>query len=304
MAKLLLLLLQTETLTDLHSCRKSVILFYLHTEILICLTSTEETTSLQSSAMSKVRSNVFFAIVFLYCFNSKCISCENVFGKLLNFAKNNVTKPVINKLFLNIYQNGTVSKFPPIVEFLAQKVQSQFSNFVYEDLSRPPAWDRPIYTLAPDDPLLQELHGNFTINDSHVIVINGTNVLATENSHQEDTLGDDIKPEPLLFEIINDNENITINENLIERETASNSEDEDFDDDNDETEISTPVNLLFEIIHRKSNISTLPNENIEEELSNIISVTNGSLDYSNNVLHGHTQYQTIIIVSDVSRDNE
>ncbi|KAK9703393.1 hypothetical protein QE152_g29347 [Popillia japonica] len=143
-----------------------------------------------------------------------------------------------------------------------------------------------------------------TINDSHVIVINGTNVLATENSHQEDTLGDDIKPEPLLFEIINDNENITINENLIERETASNSEDEDFDDDNDETEISTPVNLLFEIIHRKSNISTLPNENIEEELSNIISVTNGSLDYSNNVLHGHTQYQTIIIVSDVSRDNE
>lgn len=227
-----------------------------------------------------------------------------MFGKLLNFAKNNVTKPVINKLFLNIYQNGTVSKFPPIVEFLAQKVQSQFSNFVYEDLSRPPSWDRPIYTLAPDDPLLQELHGNFTINDSHVIVINGTNVLATENSHQEDTLGDDIKPEPLLFEIINDNENITINENLIERETASNSEDEDFDDDNDETEISTPVNLLFEIIHRKSNISTLPNENIEEELSNIISVTNGSLDYSNNVLHGHTQYQTIIIVSDVSRDNE
>lgn len=34
-----------------------------------------------------------------------------------------------------------VQKFPPIIEHFVQLIQKYFSNYVYEDLSRPPAWD-------------------------------------------------------------------------------------------------------------------------------------------------------------------
>ncbi|EFA04493.2 hypothetical protein TcasGA2_TC014799 [Tribolium castaneum] len=49
--------------------------------------------------------------------------------------------------------NGTVSKFPPIIEYFVQRIQSQNSNYVHEDLSRPPTWEKPIYTLSPSEQL-------------------------------------------------------------------------------------------------------------------------------------------------------
>lgn len=32
-----------------------------------------------------------------------------------------------------------------------QKIQSHFSTYANEDLSRPPTWDKPVYTLSPED---------------------------------------------------------------------------------------------------------------------------------------------------------
>ncbi|KAJ3653359.1 hypothetical protein Zmor_012614 [Zophobas morio] len=57
----------------------------------------------------------------------------------------------VTKLFWSNSNNGTVSKFPPIIEFFVQRIQSLNSNYVYEDLSRPPTWEKPVYTLAPED---------------------------------------------------------------------------------------------------------------------------------------------------------
>lgn len=51
------------------------------------------------------------------------------------------------KLFFG--NQPSTSKFPPIIEFFVQRIQTQFSNYVYEDLSRPPTYDKPVYTLSP-----------------------------------------------------------------------------------------------------------------------------------------------------------
>lgn len=60
---------------------------------------------------------------------------------------------IIHKLF-NRQPEENVSKFPPVIEFFVQKIQSQYSNYVYEDLSRPPVWNKPVYTLSPEDQVL------------------------------------------------------------------------------------------------------------------------------------------------------
>ncbi|KAG5888645.1 hypothetical protein JTB14_021270 [Gonioctena quinquepunctata] len=68
-------------------------------------------------------------------------------------AKTNIPKPgeVLNKFFFR--PQVTVSQFPPFFEFFLQKIQSQFSTYVHEDLSRPPTWEKPVYTLSPQDQL-------------------------------------------------------------------------------------------------------------------------------------------------------
>ncbi|CAH0558232.1 unnamed protein product [Brassicogethes aeneus] len=59
-----------------------------------------------------------------------------------------------NSTFWALFQpQPEVSKFPPIIEYFAQKIQAQFSNYVHEDLSRPPTWDKPTYTLSAADQL-------------------------------------------------------------------------------------------------------------------------------------------------------
>lgn len=55
------------------------------------------------------------------------------------------TRGLINKLFLPT--QVTVSKLPPVLEYVLQRIQTINSNYVHEDLSRPPTWNRPIYTL-------------------------------------------------------------------------------------------------------------------------------------------------------------
>lgn len=40
-----------------------------------------------------------------------------------------------------------VSKFPPVIEHFVQLIQKYFSNYVYEDLSRPPTWDSPNFGM-------------------------------------------------------------------------------------------------------------------------------------------------------------
>ncbi|XP_066250971.1 uncharacterized protein [Euwallacea similis] len=55
------------------------------------------------------------------------------------------------KIFLPVQ---TVSKFPPVVEHFVQKIQASQSNYIYEDLSRPPTYDKPVYTLSPEDEIL------------------------------------------------------------------------------------------------------------------------------------------------------
>lgn len=72
--------------------------------------------------------------------------CVSLCGKL-SYQFNGTE--LINKIFNRPQES--ISKFPPIIEFFVQKIQSQFSNYVYEDLSRPPTWEKPVYTLSPED---------------------------------------------------------------------------------------------------------------------------------------------------------
>lgn len=54
------------------------------------------------------------------------------------------------KIFFGPLSPST-SKFPPIIELLVQRLQTQFSTYVYEDLSRPPTYEKPVYTLSPEE---------------------------------------------------------------------------------------------------------------------------------------------------------
>lgn len=62
----------------------------------------------------------------------------------LNLFKPNVNSPVI----LKIWGAGTESKFPPLIEILVQRIQSMFSTYIYEDLSRPAIVKDPVSTTV------------------------------------------------------------------------------------------------------------------------------------------------------------
>lgn len=274
--------------------------------------------------MNKLLS-IAFVIFFAYRLHSKCANCENVFGKFLNFTRNNITQPVINKFFTNNKKNGTVSKFPPVIEFLAQKVQSQFSNFVYEDLSRPPAWDTPVYTLAPNDPLFQELYGNSTnttLSDSNdnnsesevleedsdnegssspllfEIITDQEETSTKRNPFKEDDIFEGtITSVPLLFEIINKEEEELPTDTNTSKEDEEGVEDLELEEEitterlEDKLELeqeTTSTTLLFEIIDKEEDV---PSESEikpnKEDISNTI---------YNTVIHADTHYETIIIL--------
>lgn len=96
--------------------------------------------------------------------------------------------PIIDKLFNR--PQDSVSQFPPIVEFLVQKIQSQYSNYVHEDLSRPPTWDKPVFTLTPED---QAIFSSASTPNSTFLNEDRFEYVDTENTTE------------IFFEIIVDN---------------------------------------------------------------------------------------------------
>lgn len=72
------------------------------------------------------------------------VSCE----KTIKFQPIIIVPDV--KIFFGPPSPST-SKFPPIIELLVQRLQSQFSTYVYEDLSRPATYEKPVYTLSPEE---------------------------------------------------------------------------------------------------------------------------------------------------------
>ncbi|GJQ69816.1 hypothetical protein Trydic_g22369 [Trypoxylus dichotomus] len=251
--------------------------------------------------MAKVLPFVFF-VVIAYCLKSRLstnVTGENVFGQIIRFTKNNITQPVVNKFFLNNDKNGTVSKFPPVIEFLAQKVQTQFSNFVYEDLSRPPAWNSPIYTLAPNDPLFEEVNGNSTyvMNLNVSTVDNDRPVASEEDADEEETM-----PSVLLFEIIDPNKTI-IEQSILGNEPLLEKIDKDIEELGSEEDTSTSAELLFEIIKENENLTTEVNQVQEVDSSTLVFGRNGSINYSNNFANGNIKYETTIILGRNIPDN-
>lgn len=55
------------------------------------------------------------------------------------------------------YSLRDVLKFPPFIEHIVQLVQRYFSNYIYEDLSRPPSWDSPNFGME---------HPQFALNQN------------------------------------------------------------------------------------------------------------------------------------------
>lgn len=103
----------------------------------------------------------------------------------LNLFKPNVNSPVI----LKIWGAGTESKFPPLIEILVQRIQSMFSTYIYEDLSRPAAMKDPV--IATIKPIQETFNSssNHTETDNKVASTNNVpNVLENEPPSSEDKL--------------------------------------------------------------------------------------------------------------------
>lgn len=98
--------------------------------------------------------------------------------------------PIIDKLFNR--PPDSVSQFPPIIEFFVQKIQSQYSNYIHEDLSRPPTWNKPVYTLSPED---QAFISSVPPNNNNTFNIKDDNF---ENSNTDNST-------EIFFELIFDN---------------------------------------------------------------------------------------------------
>ncbi|CAG9826910.1 unnamed protein product [Diabrotica balteata] len=185
---------------------------------------------------------------------------------------------LVNKLFFG-NQQTVVSKLPLPLEFVLQRIQSFYSTYVHEDLSRPPTWDKPVYTYTANN-------NNQNDGNTHTLHTN-LSVQTTEN----------------LFEIINKDTNKTYSEeleavtNISESEkTTSFYETEDFTDDYYQQN-EAPKDKLFEIINKDTNktkeeelfeaINNIANTNddkiiyITPKTSTYSSVSTGSLEVTN-----------------------
>lgn len=84
------------------------------------------------------------------CFSSIIVVFASALGIVL--AQNVIQLPpiiIMPNLKIFFAPQPSTSKFPPFIEFFVQRIQSQFSNYVYEDLSRPQTYEKPVYTLSP-----------------------------------------------------------------------------------------------------------------------------------------------------------
>ncbi|KAF5299373.1 hypothetical protein FQR65_LT09414 [Abscondita terminalis] len=94
----------------------------------------------------------------------------------------------------------TVSKFPPVLEFILQKIQTQFSNYVYEDLSRPATWDKPVYTV--NKPIAEELIVSENITTNVTDNINVTVIINESITEKPDDLDDNPDPDKIEHELL------------------------------------------------------------------------------------------------------
>lgn len=80
-----------------------------------------------------------YKILIILLFSIQLISGRIIFinGKSTNnkiqFGKNVIMIPVKNLDSLK----DTIARFPPILELIVQRIQNYFSNYVYQDMSRP-----------------------------------------------------------------------------------------------------------------------------------------------------------------------
>lgn len=142
-----------------------------------------------------------------------------------------------------------MTRLPPILEFLLQRVQSYFSVYIYEDLSRPPTWDSPSQQLVQsigemskpeEDPIYSNLSSivinydqnkqNITLitNDEMILNIlnetqippeNNITVLYDKNQNMDSTsLNLDVTSPTLILNTDNslDKKNMTMEMNQIE----------------------------------------------------------------------------------------
>lgn len=109
-------------------------------------------------------------------------------------------QPIVIVPHLKIFfgpPSPSTSKFPPIIELLVQRLQAQFSTYVYEDLSRPPTYEKPVYTLSPEEqatatePLAEASTSNLGLNEINVkIPVNFTE--EEEGAHEEGLIEENV----------------------------------------------------------------------------------------------------------------
>lgn len=155
---------------------------------------------------------------------------------------------LINKLF-NRPAQESVSKFPPVVEFIVQKIQSQYSNYVHEDLSRPPTWNKPVYTLSPQDQLF--FSAASTTPNTSTVREDDFEYIDTDNTTE------------IFFEIIaNNDKNDLISQNSISKPINPDKTTEKLFEIINTTEY--PRNKTFVYITPKKPSSTTPIPEIEK----------------------------------------
>ncbi|KAF7271376.1 hypothetical protein GWI33_015731 [Rhynchophorus ferrugineus] len=125
------------------------------------------------------------------------------------------------KLFFPV---ETYHRFPPVIEYFVQKIQSAHSSYVHEDLSRPPTYDRPVYTLSPADQVFFGLAENTTPSTTteRLFEIIGSSEetqdsLTITNGSLDTDYEETMPMSDNLFQIIKKGHKVTTIPNLIEK---------------------------------------------------------------------------------------
>lgn len=167
------------------------------------------------------------------------INTSEFTSKIQFNSPGNATATGIFKIPLNILirlgfrpPQPSVSKFPPIVEFVLQRIQAHNSVYIYEDLSRPPTWDSPYYATSTEKPTTEAVKPEQEIN-------NDTNINYEKiNATTESTI------EQNVLEVIY----VNIKPSAVTEHFNSNNVTEVEDYDYELQENSTNIELLFEKI--------------------------------------------------------
>lgn len=126
-----------------------------------------------------------------------------------------------NKLFFNNNQSNTsISKFPAVIEYIVQRIQTLNANYVHEDLSRPPTYDSVDFTKPTEKTTTEKIKitnqttvgsidhsGHFENNGTTLELLN-LEIINVKNDSLQENAG--IPTESLLVEYLDGTrENIT-----------------------------------------------------------------------------------------------